>query len=609
MSAHSSKESISFIDRLKEKPQIFLRYISYYSSFSPFYFWAGIVIAYLRAPIDSVLIFLGGMFIESVVDYYKEPLDFPLLGISFPQPILYIVAMLGLWIVQRIMSALYSICHIKTRHRVWAGSRQDLIEKYSSLNLEETDRQDIKDEVEKIQHFWWGRAVQLYDRIVSVGDLSINIVFAIFAVMTFNPILGLIILILPLPEVIIGMRNNKHFRDFVDDIGPLMLNRTYIFNVLLDTRTFAEKKVNAIHKILERKFRHFNALITQGYENVQVRHEREGAAGSVLDMTLLYAVRIAVVVIGILQRTPVGRISYILGYVETLYSSMYTVQSNFILLIDDLSYVKKLFDFLDTQGFADSHSGRRILKKGVPEIELKDFTFTYAETGVTVLNEVTWKVKSGEKVLVLGRDGSGKSSIIRFISGLYKIQSGDITFDGISIKDLKRRQVKDKLSIVSEDFSRFYMTLKENIILGDPHRPFDKALFEKALYVAGLDEWVKEMNVDPDGVTIGSYFEGGLEISSGHWQRIAIARAMYRNKDVFILDQPFTYIDKTSVNEIFPRIMEFVGDRTLILIGEEVIFSEYFDTIYEMGKGKIERLSFDRANTHWVEGKVVKKKK
>ncbi|WKZ30633.1 MAG: ABC transporter ATP-binding protein [Candidatus Dojkabacteria bacterium] len=609
MAARKSNYSNSFIEKLSEKPRIFLRYVKYYSSFSPFYFWAGIIIAYIRAPIDSIMIFLGGLFIESIVEYYKDPSDFYLINMALPRPILYVLIMLGLWIVQRIMSALYNICHIRTRHRVWAGSRQDLIERYSTLNLEETDREDIKDEVEKIQHFWWTRAVSLYDKIVSVGDLTINVVFALIAVASFNPILAAIILILPLPEVIIGMKNNKHFREFIDDIGPVMLNRTYIFSVLLDSRTFAEKKVNAIHRILERKFKHFAGIITEGYENAQSKYEKNSTVGSVVDMVLLYSVRIAVVVIGILQQIPVGRISYILGYVDTLYSNIFTIQSSSILLIDDLSYVRRLFDFLDTQGFADSHSGRRILKQSVPDIELRDFSFTYPETGITVLNHASLKISAGEKVLILGKDGSGKSSIIRFIAGLYKIQSGDILFDNVSITALKRRQVKDKLAIVPEDFSRFYMTLKENITIGDPRRPFDAKLFEKALYVAGLDEWVKEMNIDPDGVTIGSYFEGGLEISSGHWQRIAIARAIYRNRDVFVFDQPFTYVDKTSVNVIFPRLMEFIGNRTLILIGEEVIFPEYFTNIYEMGNGQIAPLSRDKASSHWVEGKISPKEK
>ena len=95
---------------------------------------------------------------------------------------------------------------------------------------------------------------------------------------------------------------------------------------------------------------------------------------------------------------------------------------------------------------------------------------------------------------------------------------------------------------------------QKNIVLGDPKKLFDSTLYRQALSITGLDKWAKANNIDDEKTILGNYFEDSVSISSGHWQRIAIARAVYRNREIFLLDQPFTYIDSHSVEEILTEI-------------------------------------------------------
>jgi ABC-type multidrug transport system fused ATPase/permease subunit len=584
-----------------KKWQTFVKYLGYYSSFSKFHFWRGIILAFIRAPIDSSFIFVAGLFIDSIVDYYQDAQDLNLGFIQLPSPFMYVFLMLTLWVIRRVLDALIHHSRMILQYRSWSGHRQDVVEKFRKLNLQELDAEDIKDEIEKIQGFWWGRATAFYDRMVSVGELLISISVAFYAVFTFNPWLGLIILVLPIPEAFIIYKNNNRFRTFVDDVASLALGRSYIFNILIDTRTFTERKINSMYLYMEQKMKAINNALADGYIHVMERNEVAVTIASVVDMILVYGVRIAIVFLGLLNQVPVGRITYVLGYVETLYDRMFRVQSSLILLFDDLSFIEKLFDLLEVKGFADYKKGGKRLKKGTPAIEFKDFTFTFRDTGITVMKNVNLSIMPGEKIMVLGKDGSGKSSLMKLIASMYKVQSGQLLLDGIPVDKLARGVVKNKLSLVAEDFGRYYMSLKENITIGDNQKPFDKKLFEKVLEVTGLDTWVKEVNLDIENTTVGSFFEGSLEISSGHWQRITIARALYRNRDIFIFDQPFTYVDKASVNEIFPRIMEFIGNRTLIFIGEEIVFPEYFNAFYEMGSGQIKKIDKVTRARKWIE--------
>jgi len=585
--------------RLIQKIGIFFRYIKYFSSFNPRSFWTGIAASYLRAPVNTAIIYCGGILIDSIVSYYEKPQFAQILSLQIPYPAVLIVVLFILWFTKRILSYIITREEILIHHRAWDNNRIDIVKKFGILNQEDIESEDVKDEIEKILNFWYGRATGLYFRIRDFGELLINIVAAFIAVWTFQPVFAIIILLLPLPEIVVIARNNKRFVKFVDDIAPLLLRQTYFFNLLIDTRIFAEKKINSIFKLLQKTFAHHAHGITKGYEYVQTKQEKYVVIASVVDGLGLYIVEAIMVLQGIMTQVAVGRISYTLGYMDSLYSRLYNIGNTLLLMMDDLTYINKHFELMDRVSISDKLKGKRVITKKVPSIEFKNFSYTYRDSGITVLNNAQLSIAPGEKVMILGKDGSGKSSILKFLAHLFDIQEGDILIDGVSMNSLKAGSIRDKLSVVAEDFARFYLPLKDNITLGDPEKPFDPALYAKVLEATGLTEWVKQVGLDDDQASVGSFFEGGVEVSSGHWQRIAIARALYRNRDIFIFDQPFTYVDKASVHEIFPKILDFIGDRTLIFIGEEVIFQKDFDSFYEVGGGQIKKLTEKDIKGKW----------
>jgi ATP-binding cassette subfamily B protein len=255
-------------------------------------------------------------------------------------------------------------------------------------------------------------------------------------------------------------------------------------------------------------------------------------------------------------------------------------------MFDELTFIEFLYEFIEIKGFADNLKKGKHLKHN-PVIEFDKVCFSYHGSGKQILLDASATINPGDKVMILGKDGTGKSSLLSLLAGLYELNAGQIKFDGIPMSKLARGQVKRRISVVPEDFARYYMTLRENVVLGDLKKKFDAALYAQALEIAGLNEWIEESKIDDQQTLLGNYFEGGIAISSGHWQRITIARAIYRNRDIFILDQPFTYIDKHSVEEIFPKLMNFIGKRTVIFISEDHHYAKDFDSVYELEKKKL----------------------
>jgi len=335
--------------------------------------------------------------------------------------------------------------------------------------------------------------------------------------------------------------------------------------------------------ILIDRFGHVADLMAKGFIYVRFKGRKERITANLINHTGLTVLKVIVLVTNLFKKVAVGHITYLLGYVNSLYSNSFDFQYNVITLFNQLDFIEYLYEFLDVKGFADYTRKGKDLKPGTPLMELKKVNFTYVGSDKEVLRNASAIIRPGERVLILGKDGSGKSSLLSLMAGMYEMKKGQLVYDGVPIEELSRGSIKHKMSVVPEDFGRYYMTLKQNIVMGDPIREYDEKLYKKALNITGLGKWAKEEGIDDENTILGNFFDGSVAISSGHWQRIAIARAIYRNRDIFLLDQPFTYIDGKSVEDMLPKLLRFIGrKRTVILISEDIWHAESFEKVFRL---------------------------
>ena len=157
-----------------------------------------------------------------------------------------------------------------------------------------------------------------------------------------------------------------------------------------------------------------------------------------------------------------------------------------------------------------------------------------------------------------------------------------------SIRELDRGELKSKISAVFQDFVNYNLSVRNNITLADEKARINKELYEEAKKVAGVDEMLKHEKVQ-DTQLLGKYCAKGIELSPGHWQRLSIARMLYRNRRIFIMDEPFTYIDGESKKKILKDVIEFIGsERTLIFITHDIgKLEKQFDRVYYLQDGEL----------------------
>ncbi len=215
------------------------------------------------------------------------------------------------------------------------------------------------------------------------------------------------------------------------------------------------------------------------------------------------------------------------------------------------------------------------------DIEFREVNFSYPGTGENALTKVSFKIKAGEHVALLGRMGSGKSTIHKLILGLYQPTSGAILIDGIDARQIDPAELRRCIGYVQQDTHLFYGTMRENLTISAQH--VDATAVLAAAHVGGIDEFV---NAHPKGfdMLIG---ERGETLSGGQRQGVGIARALINNPAILLLDEPTSAMDHSGEDAIKRRLIETTKNKTLVLISHRSSLYDLVDRIIVIDSGRV----------------------
>ncbi|MEU5851198.1 ABC transporter ATP-binding protein [Saccharopolyspora shandongensis] len=209
--------------------------------------------------------------------------------------------------------------------------------------------------------------------------------------------------------------------------------------------------------------------------------------------------------------------------------------------------------------------------------------FGYPGADSRALSGVSVAVERGEVVALVGENGSGKTTLAKLLAGLYTPDSGTIRWNDADITAIAGEVLRERISVIAQDHTRWPLTAEQNIVMG---RERDDEKLGEAARAAGADEVVARLAHGYDTL-LDRRFHGGHDLSGGQWQRIAIARAFYRDADLMIFDEPTSALDPRAEHALFERIREHAEGRTVVLISHRLSSVRYADRIYVLDRGKV----------------------
>jgi ATP-binding cassette subfamily B protein len=220
------------------------------------------------------------------------------------------------------------------------------------------------------------------------------------------------------------------------------------------------------------------------------------------------------------------------------------------------------------------------------KIEVRGVSFTYPGASRQALSDVSLDLSAGEVVALVGENGSGKTTLAKLLAGLYCPSLGQVTWDGESVEDIGRERIRESVAVLFQDFVRFKMSAAENIGMGRAADLDDRTAVEGAARQADAERFLLSL---PEGydTLLGKEFTGGTDLSMGQWQRLALARAFFRDAPFVILDEPSAALDPLAEARLFDQIRTLFAGRTVLLISHRFSSVRNADRIVVLEQGRV----------------------
>lgn len=424
--------------------------------------------------------------------------------------------------------------------------------------------------------------------IIMVLQLILAFVVAALALWKINPYIVLILFITSIPAALLSyFQQDETFRGRTKWIeeGALAVHyynmigaAGYSYDGLQEIRHFG------LFDYLKARWRTIADEYLSKKNKIMAKHIKYNTAADFL-RSAVYLGILVITAWSIYENPTIGLGTFTLVF--TLSGQLQNTTGNclvsIMLLAQNIPYMKEFFYF-DTIEREPKSNQTDYNTKG--SIEFQNVTFAYPNSDREVLNNVSVRIMEGEKVAVVGENGSGKSTFINLLCGMYDPKEGKISIGGEDIKS-NLAATRHAISVVFQDFAHYETSLRENITVSDKSRTATDEEIMELLRKINVDDVVTEQKHGLDEL-VGTFSEKANNLSGGQWQKISIARAVYRNKaKIMILDEPTAALDPVAETQLYTNFASLTQDKTTILISHRLGIASIVDRILVFKDGQI----------------------
>lgn len=283
----------------------------------------------------------------------------------------------------------------------------------------------------------------------------------------------------------------------------------------------------------------------------------------------------------------VGDFSFFVDMLDRVLNSVAGTVGNLGWMYENNLYVNHFFEVMNLPKIVPEPAKPIKVNPSVnpPKIEFNNVTFSYPNSRKKVLKNLSFKINPGESIALVGKNGAGKTTIVKLLCRFYDVTFGEILINGVNIKQIDLKDWYRYLGTLFQEFIKYDFTVRENITLGK-NEDFDNGKMIFAAKQSGADKFINDLPNKYDQL-LGKQFEGGMELSIGQWQKLAITRAFYEGAPILILDEPTSAIDAETEYQIFKNLDREYKDKSLLLISHRFSTVRNADRILVLNNGEI----------------------
>src|SRR5712691_4305531 len=501
--------------------------------------------------------------------------------------VLLAVLQLALFAITALLGTLRNITQQMLQNDVSMRIQLMVMEKAASLDLAFYEDPASYDLLRRAQTDSINRPVMMISTAFGLVQTLLTFVTMVAVLLVVSPLLALLALLSPVPAFIADTRYG--WRGYnIARWGSRLLRRMNYLVTLLTTDSYAkEVKLFGLGQYFINRYR----LIGETYYGSQrrqvVRRYLTGFLWGNLSTIATSVTYLYVALQAIAGKLTLGDLTLYTTAAQSVQNSIQGILGRFSGMYEHNLYLSNLFELMETTSALPTRANPVPVPNPVRgEITFDHVSFAYPGASENALNDLSFTVSPGETIAIVGRNGAGKTTLFKLICRLYDPSGGRILIDGVDIRDYDPPELRAQIGGMFQDYVTYQATAAENIGLGSLSALADREAIRSASRQAGSDQLIAGLPQGYD-TALGKWFDAGVNLSGGEWQKVALARAFMRDARILLLDEPTSALDAQAEYELFERIHSLTRGRTAVYISHRFSTVRRADRILFLEHGRL----------------------
>ncbi len=499
-------------------------------------------------------------------------------GISLLAPLLLPLGLyLAIWLVSEFFQAMYSSVQNLLSEIIMRHAQYLLLKKAAQLPVAFYETPAFYDKMVLARNQIF-RFANLSYYLFSLATQSVTLLSLLILLGQASLLIPAVFLLTTLPKIISQTHFVNRMARLTMRYAPIERMVSYLSSLLAERETVKEIRLFGLQEYFLKSYRRFSRQYVGDMAAITIQKERTNFLLTVLSLTGTAAIWIYTTFLAVLARISLGDVALVFQSTERSRAAIDQLFFYIGFSLENVVYLKNYFEFLDLpfdsvpgalrQAVTNQEgtAGEQVdgaLRRGL--IEFKGVSFRYPGSERMVLQDVSFTLHPGQTLALVGENGAGKTTLVKLLARLYDPSEGQILLDGRDLRDYDPADYYRQIGVIFQDFARYDLTARENIGLGCVEAIEDRERVRQAAKLGGAAGLIEKLPRQIETV-LGKRFEGGVDLSGGEWQKIALSRAFMRDASLLILDEPTAALDIYAESEIYGRFAELTRGKTTVFV-------------------------------------------
>ncbi|MCC9165351.1 ABC transporter ATP-binding protein [Pontibacter harenae] len=464
-----------------------------------------------------------------------------------------------------------------------------LIEHAAKLDLAQFEDATFYDKLERARRQTVTRVVLMSQVLSQVQDV-ITIAFLAVGLVAFNPWLILILLVAVVPSFLGESHFNERTYSLSRSWTPERRELDYLRYIGASDETAKEIKTFNLSGFLSGRFKTLSDRYYYLNKSLIVRRAIWGTLLSAIGTLAYYGAYVFILFQTVAGAITVGTLTFLAGSFNNMRGLLQGIMTRFSQIAESALYLQDLFDFLELQPQITPPANPLPIPRPIQHgFTFENVGFKYHNSERWAVRHLSFHLKAGEKLALVGENGAGKTTLVKLLARLYEPTEGRILLDGTDLRDYDLNDLRHQVGIIFQDYVRFQMSASDNIAIGQISNISDSERIQTSARKSLADNVIQRLPGKYEQV-LGKRFNKGVELSGGEWQKVALARAYMREAQLLILDEPTSALDARAEHEVFQRFSELIQGKTAVLISHRFSTVRMADRILFLEQGQLKEL-------------------